>query len=226
MIKSKSTLTTKGQITLPKTIRDILELQTGDDVSFSVNPGEKRVIMEKDNDEDNIRVFNLVDVFSKTSPIVVTGRVASGKTRFVKTWIRNYKSMGKVGISDPSGEYKDIFNSGDRFININFDEFDDPQSFIEYLDDEEIDCLIVDEVQRARVDLVEAANKTEREMVLVGQLIKRDLMSKIGDFILVEMEGTSELSIDQYKSNDLNYRTYSLLKGKFDLGFMSGKSDE
>jgi AbrB family looped-hinge helix DNA binding protein len=34
-------VTTKGQITLPKAIRDSLSIQTGDRVEFSLDPGDK-----------------------------------------------------------------------------------------------------------------------------------------------------------------------------------------
>ena len=39
-----ATLTTKGQITIPKTIRDSLHLHTGDKVAFVLNAGGETVL--------------------------------------------------------------------------------------------------------------------------------------------------------------------------------------
>lgn len=40
-----ATLTSKGQITIPKTIRDALNLQAGDRVAFSL-PGDKQALLQ------------------------------------------------------------------------------------------------------------------------------------------------------------------------------------
>lgn len=45
----------KGQVTIPKKIRDILEIENGDYVTFIVDEGEIQIVNSKTFIEDNIQ---------------------------------------------------------------------------------------------------------------------------------------------------------------------------
>ena len=45
----------KGQVTIPKKIRDILEIENGDYVSFIVDEGKIQIVNSKTFIEDNIQ---------------------------------------------------------------------------------------------------------------------------------------------------------------------------
>lgn len=47
MDKISASITSKGQITLPKTIRDLMNLNTSDQIHFNIEP-DGRVFIEKD----------------------------------------------------------------------------------------------------------------------------------------------------------------------------------
>ena len=45
----------KGQVTIPKKIRDILEIENGDYVTFIVDEGKRQIVNSKTFIEDNIQ---------------------------------------------------------------------------------------------------------------------------------------------------------------------------
>jgi len=49
-----ATLTSKGQLTIPKAVRDSLHLQTGDQVIFTVNTGNEAVITPMTKSVDDV----------------------------------------------------------------------------------------------------------------------------------------------------------------------------
>lgn len=50
----------KGQVTIPKKIRDILEIENGDYVTFIVDEGKIQIVNSKTFIEDNIQSRKLI----------------------------------------------------------------------------------------------------------------------------------------------------------------------
>lgn len=44
-----ATLTSKGQTTIPREVREFLKLKTGDRLEFSFNPGDRSVVLKAAN---------------------------------------------------------------------------------------------------------------------------------------------------------------------------------
>nr|WP_269801445.1 type II toxin-antitoxin system PrlF family antitoxin [Planococcus sp. MB-3u-03] len=100
-------LTSKGQVTLPKTVRDMLKLNSGDHLDFVINrPGE--VVMKK-NSELNLAKetsFNLVQFLINKFPVLtITGNVASGKTTFAADLLIQDFSQNFVALLSPVMNY-------------------------------------------------------------------------------------------------------------------------
>src|SRR5690606_8915840 len=95
----KATITSKGQITLPKPIRDVLTLVTGDQVVFTVKPNNQ-VIMEKE--EFSVKYQTKINFLSLLLehglPIVVKGVSGVGKTTFVKHFLLKQFNHKKVAV--------------------------------------------------------------------------------------------------------------------------------
>ena len=51
---SVATLTTKGQVTIPKKIRELLRLHSGDKIEFSIQPSGEAIIRPVSNSVDDV----------------------------------------------------------------------------------------------------------------------------------------------------------------------------
>src|SRR5690625_2236188 len=100
----KSTITSKGQITLPKTIRELMNLNTGDQVVFTLESNNK-VIMEKESNIKNQSKMNLISLLLEVNPlIVIRGNAGSGKTTLTKHLLINQFLEEKVAVIEPINE--------------------------------------------------------------------------------------------------------------------------
>lgn len=63
-------LSSKGQITIPKEIRDILGLETGDSVIFRAIGNPKTIVFEKDNQNEKMRKTFNIDMLREFSLLI------------------------------------------------------------------------------------------------------------------------------------------------------------
>lgn len=88
MNKVSSVLSSKGQITLPKTVRDVMGLETGSEVDFYIEANGS-VTMKK-SDDKSIAAYNLVNLLLETEIVVLNGRAGAGKSYFAKKFLRKF----------------------------------------------------------------------------------------------------------------------------------------
>ena len=66
---SLTTITSKGQVTIPKKIRDSLHLETGDKVEFILTPTNEVILRPVTKKVDD--VFGLLENYKKVEPIPI-----------------------------------------------------------------------------------------------------------------------------------------------------------
>ena len=122
-MKFTSILSSKGQITLPKTVREILKVSTHDKIDFILN-GEGSFIITKNNKEPNNIPTNLIhQLLNGNNIVAISGQTATGKTQFVQSFLLSHFSDKKVVIVEPSDEYFNYFNETDiHFIYKHYNE--------------------------------------------------------------------------------------------------------
>jgi AbrB family looped-hinge helix DNA binding protein len=64
-----STLTSKGQITIPKALRDSMSIDTGDKVEFIIN--EQNEVIIKPITKKAVDVFGLLSQYKKDKPVSI-----------------------------------------------------------------------------------------------------------------------------------------------------------
>ena len=105
--KHFSTVTSKGQITLPKTIRSILDLNEKDTVEFTVQ-SDGVVTMRKNTETTDYRsesVKNLLDILLESRDVIsIAGGTYEGKTKLASDLITNCLSDKRILIIEPSKE--------------------------------------------------------------------------------------------------------------------------
>lgn len=67
---AKTTLTSKGQVTIPKSIRDRLGLDAGDRLDFRID-AEGRIVVERDTREALGRIPGLLQHLARDEPVTI-----------------------------------------------------------------------------------------------------------------------------------------------------------
>lgn len=80
-----STLTTKGQITVPKTIRDTLHLLTGDKIEFVINNANEVILKPVTKKSDD--VFGMLAQYKKSQAVSIEEMNQSIKRQMKKKFV-------------------------------------------------------------------------------------------------------------------------------------------
>lgn len=138
-------LTSKGQLTLPKTIREVLDLNEGDKINFILD-SDLQVRIEKANNKRSA-LFNLLMLLMKEEKvIVVKGPAGSGKTTFVADFITQHFHNQKIAIIEEEKLLsKELITRFEASENILFNE---PGNInIDSLFRDDIQLIVVEEAQ-------------------------------------------------------------------------------
>ena len=85
MIETTATLTTKGQVTIPKKIRDTLKLKTGDTLKFITNSKGEITITKSNSGEKRKTVLNLLSELQKINDVfIITGSSAYSQITLIE----------------------------------------------------------------------------------------------------------------------------------------------
>jgi len=141
MTRVSATLTTKGQITIPKTIRDTLALTDGDEVEFVLSKNNRVYIQKKESPFHDI-ALNLVETFlSSPTTVTIVGEAGAGKTHFCRTLIPRL-GVERIGLMEAFDELIfDFKKMGKKVVKI-----EDYQQYQQRKN--EIDILVVEEAHR------------------------------------------------------------------------------
>jgi AbrB family looped-hinge helix DNA binding protein len=187
----KAIVTSKGQITLPKTIREVLELRTGDAVNFTIQSNGE-VLMNKNEEDIKLEpLFNLLLLGLNTkNHITVSGSAGTGKTVFVSNFLLKYFANQKIGILEPFKELSEQVKTDiDRVVELKLDEMD-----IEYLDKQKLDLLVIQEQFLENTNLVTIINKLDTNLIIVKQHFSEKETACIGNHFSVRMDHRYKVS--------------------------------
>lgn len=199
VFEAKSTLTSKGQITVPKIIRDVMNLNTGDQVKFSVESNNKVLIEKTGSEEKTIALMNLISLLLKdNSPFVIKGGIAVGKTYLAKNLLLSQFNDKNVAIIEPfNGEYnqlKDIMDTLDTFVTSQVD----ADTIISEINHNNYDLIVIDEVGHIDFELIKEVHQTDKKLILISQVFEPSTLLKLGSHISVTVEKTG-IALEKYE---------------------------
>lgn len=106
----------KGQVTIPKSIREVLKLNTGDMVGFYTT--ENGVVIRNNSENDSAMFFSMTNRFVKTENVIyVRGNEEFGKSRLISKIVANMYKGGSILIFDTALTYMSMLM--EQFITLN-----------------------------------------------------------------------------------------------------------
>lgn len=110
-----ATMTTKGQVTVPKPIRDLLQLEEGSLVEFREVNGI--IEMSKKESQPELTIpLNIVNMFLQSNKTIgIIGLTASGKTHFTKEVV-HFSGAKHVALNEPVNEISSLLHDCDISI--------------------------------------------------------------------------------------------------------------
>lgn len=94
----------KGQVTIPKSIREALKLNTGDMVGFYTT--ENGVVIRNNSENDGAMFFSMTNRFVKTEDVIyVRGNEGVGKSTLISKLVSNMYKGGSILIFDTAQTY-------------------------------------------------------------------------------------------------------------------------
>lgn len=197
MFKANSTVTTKGQITLPKTIRELMGLNTGDQVTFTTNSNKEVIMRKTEQGKEKQSLFNLISLLSDNEPIVLIQGIAGvGKNFLVKNFILNQFFNKKIkaiaatnSLAEEYRQLKDlmsvVFFEEDQYVGSDYD--------LIVIDAENANDSFIDHLQK--IDL------KEKKLILLSQKFEESLLIEIGNHLLIKLDAAG-MNIEQAKLID------------------------
>lgn len=195
-------VTSKGQVTLPKTIRDLLRLNTGDKVDFFINE-DHQVIMKKNKmDAATEALFNLIMLFIEKNkyPIAINGNIGSGKTTFVANLIVKKFAGQKVGILEPHNELYNILKDSLDKDDLNKIVLIPNKISVDEIVKHQLDLLVIDEMKEAQLNLIKTIKKQNIRFIGIKHFFNIEEMSQIGNHISVSMGSLERGKVDKIEN--------------------------
>lgn len=194
-------LTSKGQITIPKRVRDTLEVNPGDYLNFKIESGGK-IIMTKGllNDYDVSLIKSISTLFISDQPIIITGKTGSGKTRLTKDIITELLTDKKVAIIDPLAEYQFENECPPNFEIFKRDSYN-PLASEDHLNpilENPFDVLIIDEANYVNI-WKNNANLIKSKLILISPVFMENDLQNIGDHYSINFNIHGHISINENK---------------------------
>lgn len=137
----KATITSKGQITIPKTIRDVLKLE--DEVEFTID-SRGNVSISKTKIQDDTP-FNILELCLESNlNIAILGAVGVGKTTLINNLVQQ-KRFQNVFLQEPFKELEYMLR--DRKVQ-SLEDWNESSFYFFQKAIEEIDILLIEEINR------------------------------------------------------------------------------
>ncbi|WP_437834618.1 hypothetical protein ACQRXC_29255 (plasmid) [Niallia taxi] len=208
----KARLSSKGQVTLPKTVRDFLDLYTGDYLKFTLNQ-KGSVLMEKSTEviHDKLESINntLYLLMQGNSVLTISGNIGSGKTRFASQLVIKKFKEKKIGIIQFHPHTNDFLTYLTEY-GLDFTILED----IESIKLKNIDLILLDESHLYSHQEINEVLNIGLKTIILGFKIDSKV---IGNHLSVEVEWDGTKA--NKNENDL-FETLAILpKQQFDIEF-------
>src|SRR5699024_8996964 len=186
-----ATLTSKGQITLPKGIRDSMNLQEGDEVRF-INKNEESVEMEKTDKRNRTILSLLAYIIEKEKIVVIEGESGAGKSRLIHDYLERYNN---------ENERKALIN----FYKKEKDELETKYNNLEEVRElKEIDQykqILIEKGKIKKREVIVAFISNKQQVIKAGQSIAQEASKEMERVIKVKLE-KKNVQIDKYSFED------------------------
>lgn len=214
MKRVSATITSKWQITLPKMIRDVLKVKTGDQIDFAIETNGQIIVGNKKIDEKSFSVYNLVGMLLENKrPITVTGRAATGKTTFVKDVVLELYKDFTVGVLEPREELSYTLKDDIQLVvfKTNIDNVE------QILLRSNIDLLVIEEAHYLKDwNLVKTIREKGIPLIIVSQEFSEEQLAIIGDQYMIhanrdeagKVEKIEKLTFDSERTNYIRLPIY------------------
>lgn len=207
MNEFKSTITSKGQITLPKTIRDVMNLSTGDQITFTIE-SDKKIIMEKaEYSIKNQSKMNLISLLlTYDLPIVIKGRAGVGKTFLLKNYLVNQCTDKKVAVIDPFNTYKELENN----INITCyceTKYSDTETIFPQVQYGDYELVVIDHSSYYNFDSIIPISLSPKNLILISQDFDDKYLLELRSHFSITLDNVGEMVIQHC---ELNYDTFKI----------------
>src|SRR5699024_128057 len=195
-----ATLTSKGQITLPKGIRDSMNLQEGDEVRF-INKNEESVEMEKTDKRNRTILSLLAYIIEKEKIVVIEGESGVGKSRLIHDYLERYNN---------ENERKALIN----FYKKEKDELETKYNNLEEVRElKEIDGyyqILIENAKFKEVEEIVPFISSKQQVIIAGQSIEQEAFKEMERFIRVKLEKRN-VQIEKYSFEDGKYEVEKLM---------------
>lgn len=192
MYEIKSTITSKGQLTLPKPIRNAMELEAGDEVSFSYNKSKDEATLKKlvkySNDDSVFQLFNYF--INNYGTVSINGISGAGKTRLAERYIytlleeKSHIYMVNFFKEDANAVTESIY--GENIKSVSPIGTNDTDKLME-INLNEADYIFVDNADKVETEFLENVLSSNTKAVFIYSNEKEDILQSSKGYLKVNV---------------------------------------
>lgn len=186
-----ATITSKGQITLPKTIRDVMGLNVKDTVNFYIQSSGDVIMKKKDEKIESID--NLLELFFRIKNVItISGRNGSGKTTLVTKVFNKYFKDLDLMVFDSENEHSSLkFDDAANVTILAYSELD-----IDSILKAAPDVVIFEEANNLKnFKIIDTISKHGIKVLIIKQKFSEEEISHINEHISVLVDRTKPLNV-------------------------------
>ncbi|MCJ8223688.1 AbrB/MazE/SpoVT family DNA-binding domain-containing protein [Bacillus sonorensis] len=211
-------ITSKGQITLPKTVREVLELNQGDEVIFSKNENGVFIEKKKSNFQEEA-ILNLVGLLINNIRLVtISGKIASGKTRLIKAVLQKCFSNSNIIIIEHNNG---LFEDTKEYVNnVNHYQYTDNLTITGILKNHggNANLIIMDDADfmnsllkdKLMDEIEQASDSYKVPLVIIKPHFTEKERLELGEHISIETDITKNSFVDKINKISVSNSTKTL----------------
>ncbi|RKJ74847.1 AbrB/MazE/SpoVT family DNA-binding domain-containing protein [Butyricicoccus sp. 1XD8-22] len=202
MNRPTAPISSKGQITLPKTIRDILKVKQGDTINFYVHSNGE-VLIRKSNDITTVEAIQnaaefVFNYFNENDILTISGYVGSGKTTLATQLLdASFRGKNIVVIDSKYGDLvhllkKESILKFEQLISMTYETID-----IEKILEVTPDLVVFDEGHNLEdIQLISKLSSMRVKILFVTLDINENIQKQIGTCYNLIANRTKLLNIE------------------------------
>ena len=184
-------ITSKGQITLPKTVREVMGLDTGDKVNFSIESNGEVIMKKGDLEAKAEATSNLIPLLLENGVITVSGSPGTGKKYFVMALLKNNFSSKKVAfVASYSGDFDKFIEHMDNVLTLKPEELD-VQSILK----KNVDVIVVYDYTFNDSNVIKELREAGIKIIIIKQKFSEEELMQCGDHFSISTNRLKPLNV-------------------------------